>query len=322
MSSQPAAPATPGSGPGGTGGGVLMAVASMSCVQLALALSVHLFDQLGPLGVAGLRLAWAGVLLLALVRPRLRHFTRQDLRACAVLGVVTAGLMLLFMLAIARIPLGTASALEFLGPLAVSLSGRGGGGGHRRWALPAAGGVVLLTQPWHSGADPIGILFALAAGACWGAYILLTQHVGDHVTGLSGLAVSMSVAGATAMIAAGPSLGRVTWQLLGIMLGLAALHPVITFILEFRALRRLTVSAFGTLMSLEPGIALLAGLVVLGQVPRAASAAGVILVVVAGTGAARTGGRAPVPDHHREPEAAEPAFPAGPGNAPSRGLPA
>jgi inner membrane transporter RhtA len=112
-----------------------MAAASMSCVQLGLALSVHLFGQLGPLGVAGLRLAWAGVLLVILVRPRLRHFTGPDLLACGVLGAVTAALMLLFMLAIARIPLGTASALEFLGPLAVSLSG------------PAAGAGALRSRP-------------------------------------------------------------------------------------------------------------------------------------------------------------------------------
>jgi inner membrane transporter RhtA len=296
MSSQPPAGQPPASGLRGTGGGVLMAVASMSCVQLALALSVHLFDRLGPVGVAGLRLGWAGVILLALVRPRLSHFTRRDLLACGVLGAVTAGLMVLFTLAIARIPLGTASALEFLGPLTVSLCSRGGG--HRRWAVPAAGGVILLTQPWHGGADPAGIMLALAAGACWGAYILLTQHVGDRVTGLSGLAVSMPVAGLIAMVVAAPSLGRVTWQLLAVMLGLAALHPVITFILEFRSLRRLTIRAFGTLMSLEPAIALLAGLVVLGQVPGTSAAVGIILVVVAGAGAARAGGRVPVPESH------------------------
>jgi inner membrane transporter RhtA len=267
-----------------------MAVASMSCVQLGLALSVHLFDQLGPLGVAGLRLAWGGVFLVVLVRPRLQYFTGRDLAACTVLGVVTAGLMLLFMLAVARIPLGTASALEFLGPLAVSLYGHGGG--RRRWAVPAAGGVVLLTQPWHGGTDPAGMAFALGAAACWATYILLTQHVGDHVTGLSGLAVSMPVAGATAMLVAGPSMGRVTWQLLATMLGLAVLHPVVSFSLEFSALRRLTSSAFATLMSLEPAIALLAGLFILRQVPGAASAAGIVLVVIAGTGAARNGGRA------------------------------
>jgi inner membrane transporter RhtA len=170
----------------GAEGGVLMAIASMSCVQLALALSVHVFDLLGPLGVAGLRLVWAGLLLLVLVRPRPRDFTRRDLRACGMLGVVTAGLMLFFMLAIARIPLATASALEFPGPLAVSIYGPGGG--RKRWAAVAAVGVILLTQPWHGGIDPAGFAFAVAAGACWGSYILLTQHVGDRVTGLSGLA--------------------------------------------------------------------------------------------------------------------------------------
>jgi inner membrane transporter RhtA len=270
-----------------------MAVASMSCVQLGLALSVHLFGQLGPLGVTGLRLAWAGVLLVVLVRPRLRRFTRRDLVACSALGAVTAGLMLLFMLAVARIPLGTASALEFLGPLAVSVYGPGGG--RRRWAAPAAIGVVLLTEPWHGGTDPAGVAFALAAAVCWAAYILLTQHVGDHVTGLTGLAVSIPVAGAIAMLAAGPSLSRVTWPLLGIMLALAVLHPVIPFSLELLALRRLTAGAFGALMSLEPAIALLAGLLVLRQVPGAPAAAGIILVVIAGIGATRTGGRAPAP---------------------------
>jgi inner membrane transporter RhtA len=293
MRSPPPARRRLAGGVGGARGGALMAVTSMSCVQLGLALSVRLFGQLGPLGVTGLRLGWGGVLLLVLIRPRLRHFTGRDLLACGVLGAVTAGLMLLFMLAVAHIPLGTASALEFLGPLAVALYGPGRG--RRRWAVPAVIGVVLLTQPWHGGADSAGIAFSLAAAACWAAYILLTQHVGDHVTGLSGLAVSIPVAGAIAMLAAAPGLSRVTWQLLGIMLGLAVLHPVVPFTLEFLALRRLTASAFGTLMSLEPAIALLAGLLILRQVPGAASAAGVILVVTAGIGATRTGGRTPVP---------------------------
>ena len=271
-----------------------MAVGSMSCVQLGLALSAHLLDQLGPLRIAGLRLAWAGVLLLILVRPRSRDFTGKDLVACGVLGVVTAGLMMLFMLAIARIPLGTASALEFLGPLTVSVLGPGGG--RRRWAVLAAAGVVLLTRPWTGGIDPAGLGFALGAAACWGTYILLTQHVGDHVTGLSGLAVSIPVAGIVALLAAGSSgLHAVTWPLLAAMLALAALHPVLPFSLELLALRRLTASAFATLMSLEPAIALLAGLLILGQIPSAAAAAGILFVVIAGIGATRTGARTPRP---------------------------
>jgi inner membrane transporter RhtA len=294
----------------GAGGGATMAVGSMFSVQLGLAVSVRLLDRLGPLDVVALRLGWAGLLLLVLIRPRRRDFTRRDLLATGILGVVTAGLSLLFMLALARIPLGTASALEFLGPLAVSLCGPGGA--RKRWAMLAAAGVLLLTQPWHGGINPAGLALALGAAACWAAYILLTQHVGDNVTGLSGLAVSMPVAGVIAVLAAGPAeLGRVTWPLLLVMLALSLLHPVLPFSLELLALRRLTATAFGTLMSLEPAVALLAGLLLLRQRPGLAPGLGVVLVVIAGIGATRAGARAlaPAADRARRPRQAarEPA---------------
>ncbi|MDH6114578.1 inner membrane transporter RhtA [Kitasatospora sp. MAP12-15] len=291
VTSRPAAP-RPAARPRLTGaqGGALMAMGAMSSVQLGLALSVPLFAQLGAVGTAGLRLAWAGVLVLLLVRPRPRDFARRDLLACALLGLVTAGMVMLFMLSAARIPLGTASALEFLGPLSISLLRPGGGRKH--WAALAAAGVVLLTEPWHGGIDPAGLGFALGAAVCWAGYILLTQRVGDQVTGLKGLAVSLPVAGVVATLVAAPSeLGRATWPLVFVMLGLAALSTVLPFTLEFLALRRLTAGAFGTLMSLEPAIALVMGVLVLGQVPGPAPAAGVVLVVIAGAGATRTGGR-------------------------------
>jgi inner membrane transporter RhtA len=274
----------------------MMAVAAMSTVQLGLALSVPLLDQLGALATSGLRLGWAGALVLILVRPRPRDFTGRDLGACTMLGAVSAGMMVLFMQAIARLPLGTASALEFLGPLAVSLYGPGRG--RQRWTVMAALGVLALTEPWHGGIDAAGAGFALAAAACWAAYILLTQHVGDAVTGLKGLAVSMPVAGLIGLLIAAPSeLEHVTWKLLGAMLGLAALSAVLPFVLEFLALRRLTTSAFGTLMSLEPAIALFFGLLVLGQIPDLAPAVGVAFVVIAGIGATRAGARPmPAPD--------------------------
>lgn len=272
-----------------------MALGSMATVQLGLALSVGVLDRLGALGTAGLRITWGGLLLLVLIRPRLRNFTRRDLLACAQLGVVTAGMMVLFMLAIARMPLGTASALEFLGPLAVSLFGPGGG--RKRWAATAAVGILLLTQPWHGAVvNPAGLGFALAAAACWAAYILMTQHVGERVTGLDGLAVSMPVAGVlsavVALVAAPAQLDRLTWPLLATTLGLAVLSVAAPFSLEFLALRRLTSSAFGTLMGLEPAMALVMGLLVLGQVPGPAAAVGVGFVVAAGIGATRASGAA------------------------------
>src|ERR1700748_3024741 len=132
--------------------GASMAVASMLCVQLGLAASVGLIGQIGAEGAAWLRLFWAGVIFLVIVRPRPSAFSREALRAGAVLGVVTAGLTLLFMSAVARLPLGTASALEFLGPLGVAVVRSRGTG--RLWALLAAGGVLFLTQPWAGTADP------------------------------------------------------------------------------------------------------------------------------------------------------------------------
>jgi inner membrane transporter RhtA len=266
----------------------------MLCVQLGLAASVGLFDRVGPEGAAWLRLAWGGVLLLLLVRPRPAAFSRSGLAACAALGVVTAALTLFFMAAVARLPLGTASALEFLGPLGVAVwrAGRGGW----RWPALAAVGVLLLTEPWHGGTDPVGVALALAAAVCWAAYILLTQRVGDEVAGLRGLAVSMPVAGVVATLVAGPSvLPHLTVDVLVIGLGLAVLLPVVPFSLELLALRRLTSAAFGTLMSLEPAIALVVGLVALHQVPGAAPLAGIAFVVAAGIGAERTGGRDAVP---------------------------
>jgi inner membrane transporter RhtA len=273
--------------------GAVLAVGSMSCVQLGLAASVDLFTRVPPEGVAALRLVWAGLLLLVIVRPRPSSFTRSSLGAAALLGVVTAGLTMLFMAAVARIPLGTASAVEFLGPLGVAvLRGRGRG---LVWPVLAAVGVVLLTEPWQGGVDAVGLGFALAAASCWAGYILLTQRVGDQVTGLQGLAVSMPVAGLVGVaVAAGtvPSLGSVlTGPVLLAGLGLALLLPVVPFALEMLSLRRLTTAAFGTLMALEPAIALLVGAVVLGQLPRPLGVLGIVLVVTAGVGAARAGGR-------------------------------
>jgi len=271
--------------------GTVMALGSMTFVQLGLALSVPLFGQIGPLGAVWLRLAWAAVILLVAVRPRPWRFRRPILAAAVGLGVVTAGLTMLFMAAVARLPLGTASALEFLGPLGVAVA-RGRGRRRLLWPCLAAAGVLVLTHPWQGGASVAGVACALGAAACWAAYILLTQAVGDEAAGLQGLAVSIPVAAVVATLVTGPGIApALTPHLLLAGLGLALLLPVVPFSLEMYALRRLTTAAFGTLMCLEPALALLAGLVLLGQVPRAWSLAGVAFVVTAGIGAERTGAR-------------------------------
>ncbi|OBF34840.1 hypothetical protein A5724_15750 [Mycobacterium sp. ACS1612] len=276
--------------------GALMAMGSMMCVQVGLALAVTLIDRIGVEGAAWLRLAWAGVLMLVIVRPRFAAFTWATFRVCVLLGIVTATVTLLFMAALDRIPLGTASALEFLGPLGVAVAH--GKGSHRVvWPGLAAVGVVLLTGPWTGSVDPIGVLFALGAGACWACYIVLTQRAGDEVSGINALAVSMPVAGLVATIAVGPAvLPRVTPDILLIGIGLAVLLPVVPFALELLALRRLTTAAFGTLMALEPAFAMIVGFLVLHQIPGPAGTVGICFVVAAGIGAARTGARSsPVP---------------------------
>ena len=272
-----------------------MAIGSMLCVQVGLAIAVTLIDDIGVEGAAWLRLAWAGILLLLIVRPRRAAFTRSSFAMCVVLGVVTAAITLLFMAALDRIPLGTASALEFLGPLGVAVAH---GKGRQRFVWPglAAVGVLLLTQPWAGAVDPIGVMFALGAALCWACYILLTQRVGDEVAGINGLAVSMPVAALVATVTVGPAVfGRMTPEILIIGIGLAILLPVVPFALELLALRKLTAAAFGTLMALEPGFAMIVGFIVLHQMPGAAGVVGICIVVAAGIGAARSGARTPPP---------------------------
>jgi len=272
-----------------------MAMLSMLCVQLGLAASIGLIDQVGAGGAAWLRLFWAGVILLVVVRPRPSAFSREALRAGVALGVVTAGVTLLFMAALTRLPLGTASAIEFLGPLGVAVARSRSAG--RWWALVAAAGVLCLTHPWTGTVDWVGVALALGAAGCWAVYILLTQKVGDTVAGIAGLAISMPTAALVATLVVGwQVVDHLTVERLLLGIGLAVLLPVVPFILELLALRRLEAGAFGTLMALEPAFALTIGFVALHQVPNTIAVVGIAFVVAAGVGAERTGGRTPVTD--------------------------
>ena len=160
------------------------------------------------------------------------------------------------------------------------------------WPAVAGAGVLLLTEPWRGAIDPVGVWLALGAAVCWAAYILLTQRVGDGVDGLQGLAVSMPVAALVATAAVGHAvIPRMTPALILIGLGLAILLPMAPFVMELLALRRLNTAAFGTLMALEPALALLIGFLVLHQVPHIPSIVGIGFVVLAGIGAARAGAR-------------------------------
>jgi inner membrane transporter RhtA len=268
-----------------------LAVTAMLSVQLGSALSVNLIAEVGPAGTAWLRLTMGALILIAIARPPLRSLRRHDIPALLGLGIATGLLTVAFLAAVERIPLGTAVAIEFLGPLTVAALRS-----HSRRALVWPGlalvGVVLLTEPWQGDFDALGIIFAAAAGIGWGVYILLTQRIGDRFSGTSGLSMTIPVAAATAAIVGVPqAAGSLSLGVLAAAVGLAILLPVLPFSLEMLALRHLTASAFGTLMALEPAIGVLLGLIVLHQTPSPLQIVGIVLVVLAGAAAQRGGRR-------------------------------
>ena len=283
-----------------TSAGVLFALCSIFIVQIGAAASTPVFALIGPAGTAWLRLCWAGVIFFAIARPNLRALHRRDLATAILLGFVSASMTVTFFEAIARIPLATAVAIEFLGPLGVAVLRRTGRWG-LLWPPLAFAGVLLVTQPWYGLTDLVGIGFALAAGLGWACYILLTQRIGQRFHGVAGLAISMPAAALAATpFGLAQAAGHITPVVLLACLGLALILPVIPYTLELLALRRLDAGTFGTLMSVEPAAALLVGAVMLRQIPSWGQVLGIGLVTVAAVGAARTGqrpeARAPVPE--------------------------
>lgn len=262
-------------------------LAGIVSVQVGAALAKQLFGAVGSAGAVALRLFFAAVVLVVVWRPSVR----LGRRAWAVVvgyGVVLGVMNLCFYLALARIPLGVVVTIEFLGPLAVAIAGS------RRWldglwALFAAGGVVLLTEG-RGELHLVGIVFALAAGACWAAYILLSAALGRYTSDGGGLALGMVLAAMVVVpvgvVDSGAALVA-PWVLV-VGFGVALLSSVIPYSLELEALRRIPPKVFGVLMSLEPAVAALVGLLVLGEMLGPVQWVAVLLVVVASAGATRT----------------------------------
>ena len=270
---------------------VLVAIAS---VQFGAAFGVTLFDDVGAAGATFLRLAFASAILLAIWRPRPAEHSREALRLAVALGLVFGVMNLSIYEALDRIPVGVAITLEFLGPLGVAVVGS-----RTRldllWVAFAAAGVFLLANPFGSGGpDGVGVAFALLAGACWGAYIVIAQKAGRHFAGGKGLAIAMTIGVLVPLV---PGIVEGGSELLGAeVLAVAAVvalaSSVIPYSFETEALRRMPRNVFGVLMSLEPAVAALAGFVVLSQDLGARELAAIALVVAASAGATR----APVPD--------------------------
>jgi inner membrane transporter RhtA len=270
-----------------------LAIGAMLSVQLGAALSVHLISTVGPGGTAWLRLTAGAVIFLLIARPPLRSLRRHDAPVLLGLGVTTGLQTVAFLAAIERIQLGTSVAIEFLGPMTVAAVHS-----HSRralvWVGAAGFGVVLVTQPWRGDISLVGVGYAGLAAVGWAAYIVLTQRVGDRFSGLSGLALTVPIAACTAAIIGIPqAAGHLTLAVVGAAVGLAILLPVVPYSFELLALRRMTPTAFGTLMALEPAIGVVLGILVLHQTVSGTQVIGILLVVVAGAAAQRGGLRRP-----------------------------
>jgi inner membrane transporter RhtA len=266
-------------------------VGAVVSTQVGSAFAKGLFDDLGPGGTTFLRVAIAALLLALVARPSVAGRSRGDLVTAGVFGLTLAGMNLCFYEAIDRIPLGIAVTIEFLGPLgvAVALS-------RRRldlaWIGLAAIGVALFADRGEGGSlDTVGVLFVLGAAAFWAAYILLSVRTGRAFPGGAGLTLAMAV-GAVVLVPIGVADGGAALlepELLALGAGVALLASAIPYALELEALRRLPTGLFGILLSIEPAVAALAGLVVLDQGLGARDVVAIGLVVAASAGASLAG---------------------------------
>jgi inner membrane transporter RhtA len=260
---------------------------SIISVQGGAAIAKGLFPVLGAGGTASVRIGFSALILLITVRPNLRRLSAEQWKAVIPYGIVLGVMNLLFYCALARVPLGLAVTVEFIGPLALALVGS------RRaldilWVVLAGTGIALIT-PWSGkGIDLLGLFFALAAGGFWAVYILLSKRAGAQLPGQLAVSVGM-LFGAVAVLPFGViegNLHSMTTTMLLLGLALAIFSSVLPFSLEMQALRRMPARTFSILMSLEPAVAAFAGWLLLGEHLKLEQWLAVACIVIASTGAA------------------------------------
>ncbi len=280
--------------------GALFVLGSCLSLQFGAAFAVQLFPVLGSWGTTGLRLGLAGLILLLVFRPKFWRFTGQQWRAVVLYGLVLAGMNGFFYAALARLDLGVAVAIEFLGPLvlAACLSRRAA---DFAWTGLALAGIALFfvrdllaVSGVHAGAgkalDPIGVVLVLVAGGFWAMYVLVGEKASRVVPGKAGLAVGVSIGGALSLPFVPATVPHLSAdpKLLLMALAVAVMSSVLPYSLEFSAMRRLPKAAFGVLLSVEPAIAALAGWLLLGQSIGVLGLAAIALVVGASVGSTAT----------------------------------
>jgi len=267
---------------------VWLVLGGIASVQLGAAVAKGLFDRVDPTGMVFLRLAASALVFLAVARPGWRDRSRTDWYVALGFGASLATMNWAIYQSFARIPLGLAVTIEFVGPLAIALLGS-----RRRrdlaWVGLAGVGVVLLGFD-PTGVTVVGVLFALLAGAAWAAYILLSASTGRRWQGLDGLTVASVFAALALMPIALPVAGTALLEPEVLALGAAVglLSSVVPYSLEMVALRTLPTSAFGILMSLEPAAAALAAVLLLHEHLGLLQWLAVACVVAASVGATRS----------------------------------
>ncbi len=270
---------------------------------LGPALAVLLFAHVAALGVMWLRIATAAVVFAVWRRPwRLaRRLSRRQQARLALLGGVLAGMNALFYLAIARLPLATVGAIEFLGTIVLAAAGARTRRNTAALAL-TVGGVALLTVI-QLAARPLGFVFAFGNCACFMVYVIVGHRVANTraVSGIDQLAAAMIAAAVIAapagLGAAWPAFTHPAWLAWGAGVGICS--SVIPYVTDQLAMAALPRASFALLLALLPAVAVLTGAAVLGQIPTARDLAGIALVI-AGVAVHRPGTRADVsPDGHR-----------------------
>ncbi|WOP19991.1 EamA family transporter [Raineyella sp. LH-20] len=262
-----------------------LVLGSILSVQFGGALAVTLIPLAGVMGSVLLRLTLAAVILAVAVRPSWRGHRARDWWVVLWFGLSLAAMNSAFYGAVARLPMGVAVTLEFLGPLTLAAATSRSVRDLLAVALALAGVLLIsgaLWTPWTQ-LDLVGIGLALLAGAGWAMYILASGHTARHFEGIDGVAWAMLIAAVLVtpwglVDAGGRLLGG---QVLGRGLGVALLSSVVPYSLENIALRWIAPNVFGVLMSLEPAVAAMAGLVVLGQRLVGTEWAGIALVIAA-----------------------------------------
>ncbi len=265
---------------------VLLAIISFQC---GAALAKGIFPVLGAVSTSSLRIVLSAVILVIFNRPNIRNLTRAQWKAVALYGLTLGAMNVIFYMAIARIPLGLGVALEFIGPLVLALTGS------KRiidflWVVLAAAGIILI-EPWgNKSIDVIGVLLALLAGAFWAAYILIGGHISQIMD--SGKAVTIGMIFASMLVLpiaiADGLISHLKPATFVSGLGLALLSSAIPFTLEMGALRKIPAKTFSILMSLEPAVAALSGLVFLHEYLSFYEWLAVVLIIVASAGATLT----------------------------------